>query len=85
MSKKDKLLHRLLAKPKDFTYDELKSLLHYYGYEEDTSTSGSSVCFRRKTDNKIIMSMHKPHSPNTLKLYQVNDVINILEEEDVIK
>lgn len=85
MSKKDKLLSRLLSKPKDFTYDELKSLLHYYGYEEDASTSGSAVCFRRMSDNKIIMFMHKPHSPSILKSYQVNDVINALKEEGVIK
>ena len=33
MSKKDKLIKRLLEKPKDFTFDELVSLLIYFGYE----------------------------------------------------
>lgn len=84
MSKKDKLLKKLLSKPKDFTYEELKSLLQNYGYEEDTSTSGSAVCFRRMSDNKIIMNMHKPHSPKTLKSYQINDVIELLKEEGIV-
>ncbi len=33
MSKKDKLIDRLLKKPKDFTFDEMESLLSYFGYE----------------------------------------------------
>ena len=32
MSQKDKLVARLLKKPKDFTYDEMVSLLLYMGY-----------------------------------------------------
>lgn len=34
MGKKEKLLERLLSKPKDFTYNELKSLLNGLGYVE---------------------------------------------------
>ncbi len=30
MSKKDKLLDKLLKKPKDFTFDEMESQLSYY-------------------------------------------------------
>ncbi len=33
MSKKDKLIDRLLKKPKDFTFDEMKLLLSYFEYE----------------------------------------------------
>lgn len=32
MGKKDKLVEKLLKKPKDFTFDEMKSLLSYFGY-----------------------------------------------------
>ena len=35
MSKKEKLIARLLSLPKDFTYDEMKTLLGYLGFEED--------------------------------------------------
>ena len=34
MSKKDKLYLRLKSKPKDFTFQEIRTLLHAYGYEE---------------------------------------------------
>ena len=34
MSKKDKLIQRLKSKPKDFTYDELKTLLNYLEFVE---------------------------------------------------
>lgn len=30
MSKKEKLIARLLSRPKDFQYDEAKSLLQYF-------------------------------------------------------
>ena len=30
MGKKDKLIKRLLKKPKDFTFDEMESLLSYF-------------------------------------------------------
>lgn len=33
MSKKDKLISRLLQRPKDFTFNEMVSLLGYLGYE----------------------------------------------------
>jgi len=34
VSRKDKLKRKLLRKPKDFTYDELVSLLSYFEYYE---------------------------------------------------
>jgi hypothetical protein len=30
---KDKLIGRLLSRPKDFTFDEMVSLLSYFGYD----------------------------------------------------
>lgn len=45
MSRKDKLIDRLLKKPKDFTFDEMKSLLSYFGYELRQGGTGSGVKF----------------------------------------
>ena len=45
MSKKDKLINRLLKKPKDFTFDEMVSLLSYLGYELKQGGTGSGVKF----------------------------------------
>lgn len=40
MSKKDKLPDRLLKKPKDFTFDEMESLLSYFGYKLKSGGAG---------------------------------------------
>ena len=47
MSKKDKLMARLLSQPKDFTFDEVETLLGYFSYYIDNGgrTSGSKVRF----------------------------------------
>lgn len=47
MSRKDKLLEKLLQKPKDFTFDEMVSLLSYLGYELKQGGTGSGVKFIR--------------------------------------
>lgn len=85
MSKKDKLIKRLLERPRDFTYDEAKSLLSKCGYTEDTRgrTSGSRVAFIQ-TQTKHIIRLHKPHPGNVLKLYQVDELIELLRNQGVI-
>ena len=79
MSTKEKLLKRLLEEPKDFTYNELKSLLEYFNFTEYNSgkTSGSRVKFIN-TENKHIILLHKPHPGNILKSYVIEYVIKEL-------
>ena len=74
MSKKEKLIARILTLPKDFTYEEMKTLLRYLGFEEDNkgATSGSRVQFI-KDEHTILL--HKPHPSNQLKPYQVKNVV----------
>ena len=74
MSKKEKLIKRLFQRPKDFTYDEAKSLLQSFDYEEYNKgkTTGSKVRFYNKTSKKIFY-LHST-SPKVLKAYQVNDL-----------
>lgn len=85
MSGNTKLLKRLLARPKDFTYDELKKLLSAVDCEEDNKgrTSGSRVAFVHK-DTGTILRLHKPHPNNELKGYQINLVIEFLQNLGVI-
>jgi hypothetical protein len=47
MTKKDKLLVRFLSIPRDFTFDELTTLLLSMGFEIENKgkTSGSRVAF----------------------------------------
>jgi hypothetical protein len=85
MSKDEKLLSRLLAKPKDFSYEELCKVLRHLGYSERQSgkTSGSRVAFiNEKT--KHIIRLHKPHPTNVLKQYQIEQLIEELNARGII-
>ena len=80
MSKEEKLIKRLLTKPKDFSYNELRRLLAFLGYIENPSgkTSGSRVSFYNSNTNHIIR-LHKPHPGNELKQYQIEQLIDELD------
>lgn len=86
MGKAEKLLDRLLRKPTDFTYDEAKSLLEHYSYIENNAgrTSGSRVRFVHSETKHIIM-LHRPHPQNTLKPYQIRELIDCLTLAGIIK
>ena len=83
MGKIKKLLARLLTVPRDFTFDEARTLLEAYGYVLSNSgkTSGSRVEFYRGTK---ILSLHKPHTRKELLEYQVKALIEELKEEGII-
>ena len=80
MSKSDKLILRFLSFPKDFTYDELKTLLSYFGYTE-IQGAGSRICFA-KENHKI--KLHKPHPDNIMKHYQLDLIAKELTNEGLI-
>jgi predicted RNA binding protein YcfA (HicA-like mRNA interferase family) len=78
MTKRDKLEQRLYSKPKDFHWDELRSVLVSKGYE-DLQGRGSRVKFRHKTCEDALIIIHKPHPSGILKAYQIKEVIEALE------
>ena len=81
MSRKSKLIDKLLGEPKDFSYRELVSLLRHFGYYElkKGMTSGSRRAFvNQKTMH--ILRLHKPHPQNYLKPYQMKEVVNELRK-----
>jgi hypothetical protein len=80
MSKAEKILIRLLTKPKDFSYSELKTVLGLFGYIEEQG-SGSRVCFINRT-HKI--KLHKPHPGSILKHYQLDLIIEELKKQKLI-
>jgi len=84
LSRKDKLMERLLSRPKDFTFDELVSLLGQLGFfiVSAGKTGGSRVAFSNEEGDYI--RLHKPHPANILKLYQIDDVISALAERGLI-
>jgi len=86
MSQRDKLLERLLAKPKNFTYSEIRTLLKGFGYREAKTgrTSGSRVAFLND-DTQHIIRLHRPHPGNELKRYQLDYLIDELIKMEIIK
>ena len=74
MSRKNKLIEKLLEKPKDFTFDEMKSLLSYFGYTLKQGKTGSGVKFIKEGSNEVI-NFHKPHPDGALKRYVLEQVI----------
>jgi len=83
MSKKDKLIRRLKQKPKDFTFDELETLLESLGFVKHNKgkTSGSRVRFMREGTP---ITVHKPHPRKELLEYQLKQVLEVLEKEGLI-
>ena len=84
MSRKEKLILKFQQRPKNFTWDELSSLLKYMGYREiKTGKTGGS---RRRFvhDSAATITLHKPHPQNILKRYAVDQVLDILKQEEMI-
>lgn len=84
MSRKEKLLKRIKGRPRDFTWDELTSLLKSLGYEQAKpgTTGGSRRRFVHETYPTI--TLHKPHPSNVLKMYQISQIIELLENEGLL-
>lgn len=83
MSKKDKLIAKLLNLPKDFTFEEMVTLLSYFGYRLKESRKGSGVKFIKEDSNEVI-NFHKPHPNNILKKYVLVQVIEKLKKEGLL-
>jgi hypothetical protein len=83
MSKFEKLKERLLKKPKDFTYDELRTVLIGLGYIESNKgkTSGSRVAFIQQ-ESKHILRIHKPHPQNIIKAYALEYIVDELNAQN---
>ena len=84
MSQKDKLIEKLKTLPKDFSFDEAETLLKYLEYIRSNKgkTSGSRVLFYRDGFPPILL--HKPHPQKELKPYQVKQLLELLEQEELI-
>jgi hypothetical protein len=81
MSKKQKLIIRLLKVPSDLNWDELHAALLTLGFKEisNTKTGGS----RRKFYHyklELIINLHKPHPSNIVKVYAIKQVIQKLKD-----
>ena len=85
MSKKEKLLQKLLSRPRDFKFVELSVLLQFLGYIEldRGKTSGSRRAFFSESRDHIIR-LHKPHKKDILKTYQIDYIIDELKKGGLV-
>jgi len=79
MSRREKLLERLLSGPSDFATDELETLMRQYGCRKSDcgKTSGSAIAYVHEASGRVLR-MHSSHPRKVLKHYQVADVIEFL-------
>ena len=82
MRQHKKLLERLRSRPKDFRWEQLKTVLGGFGYEEEKG-SGSRRKFFNPTTS-VSISLHQPHPGNELKSYQIKDVLEHLKQEGLL-
>jgi len=79
LSKLEKGVARLLAKPVDATCDELLSLMIALGYQLRTSGGSGRKFYDPAT--KALFFLHEPHPSRILKAYQIRAVIQFLRRE----
>jgi predicted RNA binding protein YcfA (HicA-like mRNA interferase family) len=84
MSRKEKLISRFQQRPKDFTWDELSSLLKHMGYREIKAGKAGGSRRRFVHNSAATITLHKPHPQNILKRYAIDQVLDVLKQEEMI-
>jgi len=83
VSTKEKLIERIKKNPKNVSFKEMQAALMSLGFvmSNKGKTSGSRVIFLK---GNIPIILHKPHPRKELAEYQVKQVLEILEKENII-
>lgn len=81
MSQTLKLVTKIRNKPKDFTWSEAQRLMEGFGYKLEFG-SGSRRKFVRGDGRRV--SLHEPHPSKILKAYQIELILDHLEQEGLI-
>ena len=84
MGQKEKLIERLKSKSRDFTFEDLETLLGYFDYHRSNKgrTSGSRISF--VSENHPPIMLHKPHPRKELLPYQVKQLLDALKQEGLL-
>lgn len=82
MTKREKLLAKLRRKPapRDFTWDELVTVMMHHGFELQRSKGGSHCYF--VSAHSVVFNIAKPHPDNTLKKYQITEALSVIDQCD---
>jgi hypothetical protein len=83
VGKKEKLIARLKSIPRDFTFEEAKNLLELLGFRMSNKgrTCGSRVKFLKDNTSFYV---HKPHPRKELLEYQIKNLLETLERENLL-
>ncbi len=84
MGRKEKLIEKLQTSG-NMTFDEVEALLGLLSFQKNNKgkTSGSRVMFvHDELGVKIIL--HKPHPQKELKVYQIKQLRDLLNQEGLI-
>ncbi len=86
MSQREKLIARFLAIPKDFTIDELDSLMSGFGMLKGSrgKTSGSAIEYFYPPSGRVF-KIHSPHPGRIVKTYALRAAVEFLSSENLIK
>jgi predicted RNA binding protein YcfA (HicA-like mRNA interferase family) len=83
VSRKEKLLERLLAKSADFTWAEAVALMKQHGFDLLTGKGSSRKFVHRETRVKVFI--HEPHPGNIVKEYAQDNLLEGLRNVGAIK
>lgn len=77
MTQFDKAIARLLQRPKDFTWDEAVRVMEGRGFKLHKSSGSRRKFYHEEKD--ILVSLHEPHPGKILKRYQLDKIIEALD------
>lgn len=84
MSRKEKMIKRLMERPRDLTWEELVGLLKSLGYRERKKGKTGGSRRRFVHDSAPSVNLHKPHPKNIVKMYVIREMIEFLEREGLL-
>lgn len=82
MSKFDKLVDRLRSRPTDYAWDDAINLLKRCGFELIKRKGKGQASHRRfrRPDDGTYFHIAEPHPGHVLKMYQVDELLEVLRE-----
>ena len=83
MSKLQKMIDRIKRQPRDYTFDEVCTLLKTLGFVIDNKgkSSGSRIMLVKEG---MCIYIHRPHPQKELKRYQIKQILEVLDREGLI-
>lgn len=87
MSKKQKLINLFfkIPPPKDFRWDDLKTMMESLGFSHDASGGGSHGHFVKNDDPDKVVDISRPHPNGILLAYQIKEVKSKLKDWNIVQ